>query len=194
MVVFNPHDAVRYAWQYIDDRRRNQAFPLPENQNDCTSFVSQCLNAAGWPFLYTGTGYSARHSPDEWWCQKKADGRMSWTWGAAPEFAQFVQNSGRGTMLWRTKGFDWSKGRLLQPGDVLQQGSDTSGALQELHHTCIVLEVFPNDPKRSLIGQHSGSRSPQTFDYLMKTTSYWIAWRMWRSYAPLQDEHPDPPT
>jgi hypothetical protein len=133
--------------------------------------------------------YFAKRDANVWWCDTGPNvqsGEISWAWAGAPEFAQFVLNSKRGVELWRSTGFDVTKAQKLHPGDVLGQASPGSSTYAELGHLCIVLEVF-SDPKRSLIGQHSGHRgSPVSFDALKSdTTHVWYAWRMHRNYPDL---------
>jgi hypothetical protein len=185
---FDPHLAVKYAWQNFGNGHRNPGFPQTDNGNDCTNFVSQCMFAGGWTMVQGFRHYFAKRDTSVWWCDTGLtlqSGDMSWSWGGAPEFAKFLLNRKRGVELWKTPKFDLEYARKLQPGDVLGQAS--GGSYDELGHLCIVLEVF-NDPNKSLIAQHSGNKgSPVSFKRLEGDKKVWYAWRMHRNYPDLTE-------
>ena len=94
---FNRAAAIKYASQYAITP--NNCFP--PYPNDCTSFVSQCMLAGGWPML--GGSVFDRTDDTVWWWGKSLLTNASYTWGGAHNFSRFVALSGRGKICTRAE-------------------------------------------------------------------------------------------
>jgi hypothetical protein len=105
MPKFDRYAAAAYAVRYA--LTPNSAYP--PYQNDCTSFVSQCMLAGGWTMI--GGSAWDRQDDDAWWWGKSMFSKASYTWGGAHNFSKFVPKSGRGKSCSRDD---------LDVGDVVQ--------------------------------------------------------------------------
>lgn len=102
MPLYNRNASSQYAIRYA--LRANPEYPPFEN--DCTSFVSQCLLAGGWTMIDGG-----RKDGDVWWWGLSMWSKASYTWGGAHNFSQFLTASGRGKACAESE---------LKLGDVVQ--------------------------------------------------------------------------
>jgi hypothetical protein len=113
-VIETPHEEVRQKYRY--DRLKavqyaerwwnsyNPAFRKFE-ENDCTNYISQCLNAGGAPMR----GYPSRGSG--WWIRGN---NWSWSWAIAHAFRMYLGSSKSGL---RTR--EVSRPDQLMLGDVI---------------------------------------------------------------------------
>ncbi len=118
---FNRAAAIKYASQYAITP--NNCFP--PYPNDCTSFVSQCMLAGGWPML--GGSVFDRTDDTVWWWGKSLLTNASYTWGGAHNFSRFVALSGRGKICTRAE---------LVSGDVVQISKS-----QHVFHSMVVTAI-----------------------------------------------------
>ncbi|MCO6458735.1 MAG: amidase domain-containing protein [Pirellulaceae bacterium] len=109
MPSFDRYAARDYATKYALTANSD----YPPFDNDCTSFVSQCMFQGGWTML--GGSFSDRKSDDVWWWGKSWWTKASYTWGGAHNFSKFVTASGRGKSCRRDE---------LEVGDVVQISKD----------------------------------------------------------------------
>jgi hypothetical protein len=179
--MFSRSNAVSYAklWAKATNPLYGR-FP----DNDCTSFVSQAMQAGGWSFLWGSDVCDDRKKDSVWWF--KADGCTRWwrsnvnashTWGGAENFRQFVNSSGRGTPAANV--YD------LEPGDVLQRdhGDGT------IHHSMVVTgkgtdTVGGTNIVQLLVSYHTNDTLDRKFwgpgGFHETTTSGWnyFAWKI----------------
>ena len=105
MPTFNRFAARDYATKYA--LKGNSAYPPFDN--DCTSFVSQCMLTGGWTMI--GGSVWDRKDDDVWWWGKSSWSKASYTWGGAHNFSKFLTAVGRGKSCKRAD---------LEVGDVVQ--------------------------------------------------------------------------
>ncbi len=175
---YNRHAAASYALRYA--QTPNQDFP-PYN-NDCTSFVSQCLHVGGWPMV-GGTAWDYNNN-SAWWYGKlqppdyeggASDAvdrfedifrdplpkteryRGSQTWAGADHFARFLKGSHRA--------FEMNGPEHLEPGDVIQLRFKGT---KEFHHTMIVVERNGADLRYA---QHSDNKLDSYQNRLLKVVT-----------------------
>lgn len=115
---YNRLRAVQYAERWWNDY--NPAYR--KFQNDCTSFISQCLHAGGVPMR----GYPNRQTG--WWIKGQ---NYSYSWAVANSLRLFLDNSksGLGAKL-------VSRPELLLPGDVICYDFQGDGRFD--HNTIVV--------------------------------------------------------
>jgi len=82
--------------------------------NNCTNFVSQCMRAGGWHYVF---GYYK--SSNAWWYDGVTPPYATRTWSGSENFYWFIRNSGRGLYL----GNIWD----MIAGDVVQYDEDKDG-------------------------------------------------------------------
>jgi hypothetical protein len=105
MPMFNHAAAVAYAVKYAKSPNPD----YPPFDNDCTSFVSQCMLAGGWTM--TSGSFFNRQDDDVWWWGESMVTKASYTWGGAHNFSKYIARSGRGKLCPRAD---------LVAGDVVQ--------------------------------------------------------------------------
>jgi hypothetical protein len=111
---------------------------------DCTNFVSQVMQAAGWE--EEGGWYRARWN---WWHDKSMIPplpKASWSWAGAPNFLAFALSSGRAHVLYSGRN-PWINGLNaiadLQWGDVVQLDLDSSDNKRQPTHSLVVTGRTP---------------------------------------------------
>jgi hypothetical protein len=116
-VAYNPAQAVQYAALWWAGY--NPAFRAFED--DCTSFISQCLWAGGWPMEFTGQrnkGWWYRGPNEDW----------SLSWAVAHSLRWYLATSGRAEQR--------SEARQLELGDTITYDWDGDDSWQ--HHAIVV--------------------------------------------------------
>jgi len=152
---YNRLAAVSYASYWVWGRNGYYTY-LGDNGGDCTNFVSQCLAAGGWQ----NSGFYDRTNSYNWFCYW--GWYMSYTWGGAPNFKQFLDNSGRATRVnaWQN----------LTGGDVIVMDENGNGTIS---HSVFVLGR--NAQGTIMLGQHSPGE-------IMPLYYYWWAYPNARYY------------
>src|SRR5262245_44617292 len=88
MIWYNRIAAVNYAQKWA--LSRNPQFPnysaAAGGGGDCSNFISQCLNAGGWPMI---DGWN--RDKYAWWAEKDKTSR---TWSSASWFGGYISNCG----------------------------------------------------------------------------------------------------
>ena len=132
LMRYSGADAATYARKWA--KKTNSSYP--RFGNDCTNFVSQCMEAGGWAMK--GGSCSDRTDNDVWWYGASKcwypGVRASYTWAGAANFYRFMRASGRGTAANHVKD--------LEIGDVLQMQFDGDSSI---HHTMIVTDKTADD-------------------------------------------------
>ena len=137
--IYNRLLAVGYASTYASASHYNKAWI--SDPEDCTNFVSQALYFGGWPMTYGNgdkdvTAWFNLGEPDSFlgdrWGRSKFN--RSITWASAPNFARFLELSGRARRC---------KIDELMIGDVVQHFSVADG---RIHHTMLITALAPSTP------------------------------------------------
>lgn len=118
---------------------------------DCTSFVSQCLFAGGFPMNYTGKRASG------WWYEGYAGGseRWSYSWAVAHSLQTYVLSSRNGL-----RGTQVSDPRELTIGDMISYDWDGDARFT---HTTIVTGFDPLG--FPLVNAHTNNSRMRYWDY-----------------------------
>lgn len=97
--------------------------------NDCTNFISQCMQAGGWSQI---TGWYQSNSV--WWYTGGIFGvrAASYTWAGAQNFFNFATSSGRARVM--------PDASTLQLGDVIHLKDST------IYHSMIITGFNGTDP------------------------------------------------
>ena len=128
--LYSGSDAAAYGRRWAESI--NSAYG--EFDNDCTNFVSQCLEAGGWQMVTGCHRCAERKDNDVWWFQRDACWRpivanvhASHTWGGAHNLYRFLRAGGRGQ----------AQGHVMDlgVGDVLQFDNDGN---RHIRHTMLV--------------------------------------------------------
>lgn len=118
-------------------------------ENDCTSFISQCLHAGRIPMVYTNSRSSG------WWYRGGARPNWSYSWAVANSLYQLLR-SGRAPM----HAVQRSHPSELQPGDVICYDFDGDGRWQ--HNTIVVAKDSQGMP---LVNAHTTNSRMRYWEY-----------------------------
>lgn len=145
MATYNREAAVAYARRWWNDA--NPAYPF--FNDDCTSFISQCLRAGGAPMY----GYPNRSSG--WWLQ---GGTWSFSWSVAHSLRWFIETSTRGLQATRV----WSPSQL-EIGDVIFYDFQGDGRID---HSAIVTAIEDGVP---YVHAHTYNTEYNHYEYTTST-------------------------
>lgn len=140
---YDRQEAVRYAEYWWNDA--NPAFEFFE-VNDCTNYISQCLQAGGAPMR----GYPNRSTG--WWYQ---DNDWSFSWSVAHAFRWYLSGSTKGLQA-----VEVDRPEKLQPGDVICYDFEGDGRFD--HTTIVVAKNIDNMP---LVNAHTNNSRHRYWDY-----------------------------
>lgn len=141
--VYDRQAAVRYAEYWWNDA--NPAYEFFE-VNDCTNYISQCLEAGGAPMR----GYPNRSTG--WWYEQN---NWSFSWSVSHAFRWYLSGSTKGLQATEV-----DSPEELRPGDVICYDFNGDGRFD---HTTIV--VAKNADRMPLVNAHTNNSRHRYWDY-----------------------------